>query len=142
MRLRTWNVALITKHIWSILTSKQSLQVKWIYAFCLRGRNFGMLPFMQMRVMVGERLFGFVMMWDKFSYIKLVMVRPWDCFCMVRWSEWYWSFEWYCHSQIYPSALWFDFGKIFGPVILLYTFVITDFFGLNEIRTASYRIVS
>ncbi|GJS55289.1 CASP-like protein 4A3 [Tanacetum coccineum] len=43
-RLEMFNVALITSHIWSILTLKESLWVKWIHTNKLRGRNFWDYP--------------------------------------------------------------------------------------------------
>ncbi|GJT22461.1 hypothetical protein Tco_0892398 [Tanacetum coccineum] len=39
-RLDVFNKALIASHIWSILTSKESLWVKWIHGYKLRDRNF------------------------------------------------------------------------------------------------------
>ena len=39
-RLELFNVALITSHVWSILTLKESLWVKWIHTHKLHGRNF------------------------------------------------------------------------------------------------------
>ena len=44
-RLELFNVALVTSHIWSILTLKESLWVKWIHTHKLRGRNFWDIPF-------------------------------------------------------------------------------------------------
>ena len=39
-RLQDFNVALITSHIWIILTLKESIWVKWIHTHKLRGRSF------------------------------------------------------------------------------------------------------
>ncbi|GJY86276.1 hypothetical protein Tco_0500302 [Tanacetum coccineum] len=43
--LEIFNVALITSHVWSILTSKESLWVKWIHTHKLCGYNFWDFPF-------------------------------------------------------------------------------------------------
>ncbi|GKD12289.1 hypothetical protein Tco_1196696 [Tanacetum coccineum] len=44
-RLDHFNVALISSHVWSILTRKESLWVKWIHTHKLRGHNFWDYPF-------------------------------------------------------------------------------------------------
>ncbi|XP_021971338.1 uncharacterized protein LOC110866498 [Helianthus annuus] len=38
------NKALITSHIWSIITNRESLWVQWIHAYRLKGRNFWEIP--------------------------------------------------------------------------------------------------
>ncbi|XP_071687680.1 uncharacterized protein [Rutidosis leptorrhynchoides] len=38
--LKTWNIALMAYHIWSIITHKKSLWVKWIHTYRLNHRNF------------------------------------------------------------------------------------------------------
>nr|XP_043639249.1 uncharacterized protein LOC122610319 [Erigeron canadensis] len=38
--LDIWNSVLMTTHVWNLLTLKESLRVKWIYAHRLRGKNF------------------------------------------------------------------------------------------------------
>ncbi|GJT91068.1 putative reverse transcriptase domain, reverse transcriptase zinc-binding domain protein [Tanacetum coccineum] len=43
-RLKTWNLALMTTHIWSILSNRQSLWVKWINSYRLKDRNFWDIP--------------------------------------------------------------------------------------------------
>jgi hypothetical protein len=43
-RLYSFNNALITSHIWSIVTGKESLWVRWIHAYKLRDRNFWDVP--------------------------------------------------------------------------------------------------
>ncbi|GJR79369.1 uncharacterized protein Tco_0150154, partial [Tanacetum coccineum] len=42
--LEVFNKALITKHIWNIVTNKESLWVRWIHAVKLRGRSFWAIP--------------------------------------------------------------------------------------------------
>nr|GEU32561.1 hypothetical protein [Tanacetum cinerariifolium] len=44
-RLESFNKALMTTHIWKLLSRKESLWVKWIHAYKLRGRNFWDLPY-------------------------------------------------------------------------------------------------
>ncbi|XP_071695509.1 uncharacterized protein [Rutidosis leptorrhynchoides] len=43
-RLKYWNVALMTSHIWSIITNKQTLWVQWIHAYRLSDRHFWDVP--------------------------------------------------------------------------------------------------
>ncbi|MFS7917032.1 putative RNA-directed DNA polymerase [Helianthus anomalus] len=38
--LRTWNIALISKHVWNVITRKESLWVKWIYSYRIKNNNF------------------------------------------------------------------------------------------------------
>ncbi|GJW42180.1 sodium/hydrogen exchanger 6 [Tanacetum coccineum] len=45
-RLDDFNVALIATHIWSILTHKESLWVKWIHSYKLNGRSFWDVPYL------------------------------------------------------------------------------------------------
>ncbi|GKA68670.1 putative RNA-directed DNA polymerase [Tanacetum coccineum] len=42
--LESWNIALISKHIWNIICKKDSLWVKWVHIYKLRGRNFWDAP--------------------------------------------------------------------------------------------------
>ncbi|GKE26316.1 putative reverse transcriptase domain-containing protein, partial [Tanacetum coccineum] len=42
--LETWNIALISKHIWNIINKKDSLWVKWVHLYKLKGRNFWDVP--------------------------------------------------------------------------------------------------
>ncbi|GJR04765.1 putative reverse transcriptase domain, reverse transcriptase zinc-binding domain protein [Tanacetum coccineum] len=42
--LEAFNMALITSHIWSLLTCKESLWVKWIHTYKLNGRSFWKIP--------------------------------------------------------------------------------------------------
>nr|XP_043613661.1 uncharacterized protein LOC122585600 [Erigeron canadensis] len=39
-RISYFNKALITSHIWSIVTDRESLWVRWIHSYKLKGRNF------------------------------------------------------------------------------------------------------
>lgn len=38
--LEDWNIALVSKHIWNLISCKNSLWVKWIHIHKLKGRNF------------------------------------------------------------------------------------------------------
>ncbi|GJW57424.1 SPX and EXS domain-containing protein [Tanacetum coccineum] len=43
-RLEVFNKALISSHIWSIITNKESLWVKWVHLYKLNGRSFWDIP--------------------------------------------------------------------------------------------------
>ncbi|GJY97428.1 reverse transcriptase domain, reverse transcriptase zinc-binding domain protein [Tanacetum coccineum] len=43
-RLECFNSALMTSHVWKLLTLKESLWVKWIHEYKLKGRNFWYIP--------------------------------------------------------------------------------------------------
>ncbi|GJR68398.1 hypothetical protein Tco_0014463, partial [Tanacetum coccineum] len=43
-RLETFNKALISSHIWSLLSHRESLWVKWIHDYKLKGRTFWEMP--------------------------------------------------------------------------------------------------
>ncbi|XP_071719366.1 uncharacterized mitochondrial protein AtMg00310-like [Rutidosis leptorrhynchoides] len=43
-RLKEWNVALMTSHIWRLITNPQSLWVQWINTYRLKGHNFWNYP--------------------------------------------------------------------------------------------------
>lgn len=38
--LRTWNIALLTKHVWKIISGHNSLWVKWVKEYHVKDRNF------------------------------------------------------------------------------------------------------
>nr|GEZ64061.1 hypothetical protein [Tanacetum cinerariifolium] len=42
--LEVWNIALISKHIWNIIYKKESMWVKWVHVYKLKGRNFWDIP--------------------------------------------------------------------------------------------------
>ncbi|GJS43380.1 putative reverse transcriptase domain, reverse transcriptase zinc-binding domain protein [Tanacetum coccineum] len=54
-RLETFNKALISTHIWSIITGKESLWVKWIHSYKLKGRCFWDYLLVRTMCGVGER---------------------------------------------------------------------------------------
>nr|GEV90681.1 RNA-directed DNA polymerase, eukaryota, reverse transcriptase zinc-binding domain protein [Tanacetum cinerariifolium] len=43
-RIEDLNIALMATHIWSILTHRESLWVKWVYTYKLKGRSFFDVP--------------------------------------------------------------------------------------------------
>ncbi|GKF18970.1 hypothetical protein Tco_0063888, partial [Tanacetum coccineum] len=43
-RIDDFNVALMATHIWSILTHRESLWVKWVHTYKLKGRSFWDVP--------------------------------------------------------------------------------------------------
>ncbi|XP_022040603.1 uncharacterized protein LOC110943155 [Helianthus annuus] len=44
-RIHDSNKALLANHVWSILTKRDSLWVKWVHSYRIKGRNFWELPF-------------------------------------------------------------------------------------------------
>ncbi|GJR41849.1 hypothetical protein Tco_1309952 [Tanacetum coccineum] len=64
--LDLFNQALMSKHIWNIVTNKESLWVRWIHSYKLRGRSFWAIP-----------LNGVDMSWGWRKLLQLrVLVRP------------------------------------------------------------------
>ncbi|XP_071694985.1 uncharacterized mitochondrial protein AtMg00310-like [Rutidosis leptorrhynchoides] len=43
-RLKYWNIALMTSHIWSIISNKHTLWVQWIHSYRLSNRHFWDVP--------------------------------------------------------------------------------------------------
>ena len=89
-RLEAFNAALIAAHIWSILTSKESLWVKWIHANKLRGRNFWDIPFH------GNMSWG---------WRKILQVRP-----LIR------QFIWHRLGDGNVASVWFDRWSALSPL--------------------------
>ena len=44
MSLEKFNVALMSSHVWKILTHKETLWVRWIYSYKLKNRSFWDIP--------------------------------------------------------------------------------------------------
>ncbi|GKF28998.1 putative RNA-directed DNA polymerase, partial [Tanacetum coccineum] len=42
--LDSWNIALMSKHVWNIITNKESLWVRWVNTYRLKGRSFWDIP--------------------------------------------------------------------------------------------------
>ncbi|GJU34638.1 uncharacterized protein Tco_1182992 [Tanacetum coccineum] len=90
-RLDHFNVALISSHVWSILTRKESLWVKWIHTHKLRGRNFWDYPFR------GNMTWG---------WRKILQICP-----IIR------KFIWYKIGNGSSISTWFDNWSMHSPVI-------------------------
>lgn len=89
-RLDTFNNALITTHIWSIVTGKESLWVRCIHAYKFRGRNFWEIPSR------GN------MTW---SWRKILQLRP-----LVRY------FIWYKLGDGSKASTWYDYWCLLSPI--------------------------
>ncbi|GJW44645.1 hypothetical protein Tco_0073444 [Tanacetum coccineum] len=89
-RLDHFNSALMVSHVWKLLTLKESLWVKWIHEYKLKGRSFWDIP------MRGN------MSW---SWRKLLQLRP-----LVR--EFFWSKI----GDGSQTSLWFDQWCDIGPL--------------------------
>ncbi|GKE05253.1 hypothetical protein Tco_1397271 [Tanacetum coccineum] len=62
-RLELFNKALMVTHIWNLLLKKESLWVKWIHEYKLRGRHFFEVPYS------GNMTWG----WRKFLQLRLLI---------------------------------------------------------------------
>nr|GEX10750.1 hypothetical protein [Tanacetum cinerariifolium] len=81
-RLELFNKALMVSHIWNLLSRKESLWVRWVHTYKLRGRNFFELPFR------GS------MTW---SWRKILQLQP-----LIR------DHVWYRIGDGATCSLWFD----------------------------------
>ena len=88
--LADFNIALMTTHIWSILTHKESLWVKWVHSYKLRGRNFWDVP------CLGDVSWG----WRKLLEIRN-KVRP---------------FIWHKINNGKSTSVWFDMWCDQSPI--------------------------
>ncbi|GKE11521.1 hypothetical protein Tco_1415072, partial [Tanacetum coccineum] len=89
-RLEHFNKALISTHIWSILTNKESLWVKWIYSYKLNGRSLWEIP------LRGNMSWG----WRKILQVRH-LVRP------LIWSR---------IGDGTGTLVWFDNWSTLGPL--------------------------
>lgn len=89
-RLECFNSALMTSHIWNLLTLKESLWVKWIHEYKLKGRNFWDFP------MQGNMSWG---------WRKILKLRP-----IIR------KFIWSKIGNGRNTSLWFDTWADFEPL--------------------------
>ncbi|GJT98864.1 RNA-directed DNA polymerase, eukaryota, reverse transcriptase zinc-binding domain protein [Tanacetum coccineum] len=94
-KLNVFNKALISIHIWSILSLKESIWVKWIHVYKLRGHNFWDLP-----------LSGNV----SWGWRKILQVRP-----LIR------QFIWYHLGEGNTVSAWFDWWCLLSPLSHLVT---------------------
>ncbi|GKD15772.1 RNA-directed DNA polymerase, eukaryota, reverse transcriptase zinc-binding domain protein [Tanacetum coccineum] len=81
-RLDIFNKALMVSHIWSLLSLKESLWVKWIHAYKLKGQNFWDVPIR------GNMAWG----WRKVLQIRPII----------------WEFIWYRIGDGSKVSVWFD----------------------------------
>ncbi|GKA09574.1 reverse transcriptase zinc-binding domain-containing protein [Tanacetum coccineum] len=88
-RLECFNSALMASHIWKLLTLKESLWVKWIHEYKLKGRNFWDFP------MRGNMSWG---------WRKILKLRP-----IIR------KFIWSKIGNGRNTSLWFDTWADFEP---------------------------
>ncbi|GJX07986.1 hypothetical protein Tco_0195918 [Tanacetum coccineum] len=81
-RLDCFNKALIVSHLWNLISMKESLWVKWVHAYKLRGRSFWDVPIR------GEISWG---------WRKVLQLRP-----LIR------EFVWHNIGDGALTSLWFD----------------------------------
>ncbi|GJY03440.1 putative reverse transcriptase domain, reverse transcriptase zinc-binding domain protein [Tanacetum coccineum] len=89
-RLDDFNIALMATHIWSIITHKESLWVKWIHSYKLKGRSFWDVP------CLGDVSWG---------WRKLLQIRP-----LIR------PFIWNMINNGKLTSMWFDKGHDLCPI--------------------------
>ncbi|GKC16678.1 GRF1-interacting factor 1-like protein [Tanacetum coccineum] len=89
-RLDIFNKALMVSHIWSLLSLKESLWVKWIHAYKLKGRNFWDVPIR------GNMAWG---------WRKVLQIRP-----IIR------EFIWYRIGDGSKVSVWFDHWCPISPL--------------------------
>ncbi|GJY15051.1 reverse transcriptase domain-containing protein [Tanacetum coccineum] len=89
-RLDHFNKALMTSHIWKLLSLKESLWVKWIHIYKLKGRSFWEIPYR------GN------MSW---SWRKILQLRP-----IIR------PFIWNSIGDGSTTSMWFDTWCNVGPL--------------------------
>ncbi|GJU27028.1 hypothetical protein Tco_1165649 [Tanacetum coccineum] len=94
-RHEDFNVALMATHIWSILTHKESLWVKWIHSYKLKGRSFWDVP------CLGDVSWG---------WRKLLQIRPLIC-----------PFIWNSINNGKLTSTWFDKWHNLCPIRNLLT---------------------
>ncbi|GJW23352.1 hypothetical protein Tco_0033974 [Tanacetum coccineum] len=94
-KLNVFNTTLISTHIWSIISLKESLWVKWIHVYKLRGHNFWDIS-----------LYG-NMSW---GWRKILQVRP-----LIR------QFIWYRLGDGNMVSAWFDRWCLLSPLSDLVT---------------------
>lgn len=90
--LKPFNVALIMPHVWSILTLKESLWVKWIHTHKLRDHNFWDCPFR------GNMSWG----WRKILQVRTIIRK----------------FIWYKVGDGSSISPWFDNRCNSSPILL------------------------
>nr|GEY67091.1 hypothetical protein [Tanacetum cinerariifolium] len=89
-RLDTFNKALMVSHIWKLLSLKESLWVKWVHIYKLKGRNFR-------DILIRGRL--------SWGWRKVLQIRP-----LIR------EYIWYSIGDGDKASLWFDNWNTLGPI--------------------------
>ncbi|GJX93922.1 hypothetical protein Tco_0348508 [Tanacetum coccineum] len=88
-KLEMFNKALMTSHVWDLLLHKESLWIKWIHSYKLRGRNFWDVPFR------GNMTWG----WRKILQLRPILLE----------------FIWYRIGDGSKISMWFDRWCINNP---------------------------
>ncbi|XP_022019073.1 uncharacterized protein LOC110919103 [Helianthus annuus] len=89
-RIHDSNKALLTSHVWSILTKRDSLWVRWVHSYRIKGRNFWELPFR------GSMTWG----WRKMLSIRS-FIRPFIWFLIRDGTEANaWNDNWCAYSPL------------------------------------------
>ncbi|GJW73855.1 hypothetical protein Tco_0133225 [Tanacetum coccineum] len=94
-RLDTFNKALMVSHLWNLISSKESLWVKWIHVYKLKGRSFWEVPCR------GNLSWG---------WRKILQLRP-----LIR------EFIWYRIRDGLTASAWFDSWCHVGPISRIVT---------------------
>ncbi|GJU28792.1 putative RNA-directed DNA polymerase [Tanacetum coccineum] len=94
-RLDTFNKALMVSHLWNLISSKESLWVKWIHVYKLKGRSFWEVPCR------GNLSWG---------WRKILQLRP-----LIR------EFIWYRIGDGLTASAWFDSWCHVGPISRIVT---------------------
>ncbi|GJZ43372.1 hypothetical protein Tco_0590627 [Tanacetum coccineum] len=89
-RLDFFNKALMVSHIWKLISNKESLWVKWIHEYKLKGRNFWDIP------LRGKMSWG---------WRKILQLRP-----SIR------DYMWYKLGNGSKASLWFNKWCVFSPL--------------------------
>ncbi|GJW86624.1 hypothetical protein Tco_0161964 [Tanacetum coccineum] len=89
-RLDFFNKALMVSHIWKLISNKESLWVKWIHEYKLKGRNFWDIP------LRGKMSWG---------WRKILQLRP-----SIR------DYMWYKLGNGSKASLWFDKWCVLSPL--------------------------
>ncbi|GJQ94324.1 hypothetical protein Tco_0005463 [Tanacetum coccineum] len=96
-RLDLFNKALMVPHIWNLITRKESLWVKWIHQYKLRGRHFFDVPYR------GCMTWG----WRKLLQLQPLIVLGYDLAIApppVHNGEWSWPADWFSKYPLLNSV--------------------------------------
>ncbi|GJW09450.1 aspartic peptidase [Tanacetum coccineum] len=76
--LEVFNIALMTTHIWNIVSNKESLWVRWINAYKLKGRSFWDVPLKNYASWGWRKLIRIRDLVRPFFWSKIVMAMVWS----------------------------------------------------------------